>query len=74
MSDPSAEDSRRLEVHYTDDDAALVLEVSEEPDAEDVDELIGALRAIDIDDAEARLRREPTGPRAIGRLGSHRRW
>jgi hypothetical protein len=74
MSNPSVEDARRLEVHYTDDDAALVVEVSEEPDAEDVDELIGALRAIDIDDAEDRLRRQPTGPRAVARLGSHRRW
>jgi hypothetical protein len=29
---------------------------------------------VDVEAAEDRLRRTPTGPRAIGRLGSYRRW
>jgi hypothetical protein len=40
MSDPTADSARRLEVHYAQDDAALVVEVNEDPDDEDVEELI----------------------------------
>ena len=70
MSDSSSDGTRRVEMHFALDDQALVLEVSEDPDGDDVDQLIGALEAIDIDDAEHRLRRTSTGPTAIGRLGS----
>jgi hypothetical protein len=74
MSDPTADSARRLEVHYAEDDAALIVEVNEDPDNEDVEELIAALQAVDVDAAEDRLRSTRTGPRAIGRLGSYRRW
>ena len=74
MSDPTADHARRLEMHYADDDAPLVVEVNEDPEDEDVDELIAALQAVDVEAAEDRLRRTPTEPRAIGRLGSYRRW
>ena len=74
MSDSGADDTRRVEVHFAGDDHALVLELSENAEAEDVDELIDALEAVDINDAEHRLRRTSTGARPIGRLGSYRRW
>jgi hypothetical protein len=71
MTDSTVDDSRRLEVHFALDDEAMVLELSEDPDSEDVDELIGALHASDIDEAERRLGRTPRGPRSLGRV--HRR-
>ena len=74
MSDATADDARRLEVHFTRDDEALVVEVSGDPDADDVAELIGALEATDVDEAEQRLQRTRSGPKAVGRLGSYRRW
>jgi hypothetical protein len=74
MSDSNPDDTRRVEVHFALDDQALVLEISESAEGQDVDELIEALQAADIDDAEHRLQRTATGAKAIGRLGSYRRW
>jgi hypothetical protein len=66
--------TRRLEVHFTTDDEALVVELDEDSDGHDVDELIDALDAVNVDDAEELLRQSAAGTRPIGRLGSHRRW
>ena len=72
MSDSTVDHARRVEVHFALDDEAMVLEISEDPDGEDVDQLIGALHATDIDEAERRLGRTATGPRPVGRMGSRR--
>jgi hypothetical protein len=66
--------TRRVEVHFTNDDEALVLELDPRADGHEVDGLIDALEALNVDDAEARLQQTPTGARAIARLGSHQRW
>jgi hypothetical protein len=73
MSDPTPDDARRGEAQFARDDQALVVEVSEDPEADDVAQLVGALETVDVDDAEHRLA-STTGPKPIGRLGSYRRW
>jgi hypothetical protein len=65
---------RRLEVHFTTEDEALVVELDDDGDRPEVDEIIGALDADNPDAAEKILRETATGPRPIGRLGSYRRW
>jgi hypothetical protein len=74
MSDSTPDHTRRVEVHFALDDQALVLEVSENAESEDVDQLLDALEAVDINDAEHRIQRTSTGAKTIGRLGSYRRW
>jgi hypothetical protein len=59
---------RRVEVHFASDDAAIVLEVSEDPDGSQVEDLIGILEARNIDDAERRLDGSGSGLRATGRI------
>ena len=63
---------RRIEVHFADHDQAMVLELSEDPDRRDVETLIGALEANDIDEAERRLARRDDGPREVARIGRYR--
>jgi hypothetical protein len=72
MSDSTVDHGRRVEVHFALEDAAMVLELDEVPHGEDVDELIGALHASDIDEAERRLASTASGPRPVGRMGSGR--
>lgn len=67
-------DVRRLEVHFTTEDEALVVELDDDGDRREVDEIIGALDADNADAAEEMLRETATGARPIGRLGSYRRW
>jgi hypothetical protein len=73
MGDSAEAGARRVEVHFASDDEAMVLELSEDPDGNDVDQLIGALHATDINDAERRLGGTTAGPRPIGRIAPHRR-
>jgi hypothetical protein len=63
---------RRIEVHFADHDQAMVLELSADPDRRDVETLIGALEANDIDEAERQLARRQDGPREVGRIGRYR--
>jgi hypothetical protein len=65
---------RRLEVHFTTEDEALVVELDDGADGREVDQIIGALHADNPDAAEEILRETATGARPIGRLGSYRRW
>ena len=70
---PSTGDARRVEVHFSTDDQALVLELNEDPGGDDVDGLMEALHAANIDDAERGLLATTTGPTPIGRMdGRHR--
>ena len=68
MDNSSGGDSRSVEVHFASDDAAIVLEVSEDPDSSQVDDLIGVLEARNIDDAERSLVGNASGVRATGRI------
>ena len=72
MSDTSADEGRRVVVHFALEDEAMVLELNEDPDGDDVDELIGALHASDIDEAERRLGATTGGPRPVGRVTPRR--
>jgi hypothetical protein len=66
--------TRRVEVHFTTDDEALVVEVDEGDDGHEVDGLVDALEAVTVDEAEERLQQASTGARPIRRLGSYHRW
>jgi hypothetical protein len=70
--DSPTDELRRIEVHFADHDQAMVLELREDPDRRDVESLIGALEARDIDEAERQLARRDDGPRAIARIGQFR--
>jgi hypothetical protein len=69
MEPSSGDRRRRVEVHFASDDAAIVLEVSEDPDRSQVDALIGVLEAQNIDDAERQLAGKGGGIRTAGRIG-----
>jgi hypothetical protein len=73
MNDATAEHSRRLEILFAQEDEAIVLDVSENPDAAQVATLIKALEASSINEAESRLRGIATGAKPSRRFGSHRR-
>jgi hypothetical protein len=54
MANPTAETTRRVEVHFALEDEALIIDV-EDGDASAVDDLLKALDAADVDEAEGLL-------------------